>query len=178
MQIEMKFPLVDEILAPWRWRLGKDYDGYRNHVIRMLNFCISLHPLSDEARQKLLIAGAFHDLGIWSDDTVDYLGPSVALAQKYLREQGLEAWSDEIGDIINFHHKLTAYDGAFELAEVFRQGDLVDFSKGMVKFGLTREYIGRVKSIIPNAGFHKRLLQLSLRQLSRHPLNPLPMMKW
>ena len=30
----------------------------------------------------------------------------------------------------------------------------------------------------PNAGFHKRLVQLELGWLTRHPLNPLPVFKW
>jgi hypothetical protein len=62
--------------------------------------------------------------------------------------------------------------------EVFRKGDLVDFSLGIVKCGLPNWLIQRVKERFPNAGFHKRLIQLELRWVSRHPLNPLPILKW
>jgi hypothetical protein len=35
-----------------------------------------------------------------------------------------------------------------------------------------------VRARIPNAGFHARLVKLTLRPLVRDPLHPLPMMKW
>jgi hypothetical protein len=30
----------------------------------------------------------------------------------------------------------------------------------------------------PNAGFHRRLVQLTFDRLWKHPLTPLPMVKW
>jgi len=100
MLIETPIPLLDEILAPWRERIGADFEGYKNHVSRVLNFCFALRECSDEERRKLTIAGAFHDLGIWSDATVDYLPPSIAQAKLYLTEHGLDEWIPEIELII------------------------------------------------------------------------------
>ena len=64
------------------------------------------------------------------------------------------------------------------MVEIFRQGDLVDFSLGMVKCGGPNDYVRQMKATFPNAGFHKRLLQLTWAQLKNHPLNPAPMFKW
>ena len=34
---------------------------------------------------KIAVAAVFHDIGIWSNKTFDYLEPSVALAREYLK---------------------------------------------------------------------------------------------
>ncbi len=178
MAIEDRIPLLEEILDKWRNELGEDYPGYRNHVYRMVHFCFALHDCSKEEREKIIIAGCFHDLGIWANGTVDYLPPSIALAKKYLKENGLEPWIPEIELMIDMHHKLRKHqDDRYPLVEVFRKGDLVDFSLGAVKWGLPRTYVKSVKHRFPNAGFHKRLVHLAGGWFSRHPLTPPPIMK-
>lgn len=172
-------PLIDELLAPWRERLGADYTAYRNHVCRMLNFCFALHDCDETARRKACIAGAFHDLGIWSDDTIDYLPPSVALARDHLRKHDLAAWTEEVSLMIDEHHKLRRYrDPRYPLVEAFRKADLVDLSLGTVRFGLKRADIRTIKQAFPNAGFHKRLMQLAGDWFKHHPLSPPPFLKW
>lgn len=179
MVIEEHIPLLEELLDPWQTKIGPDYAGYKNHVYRMVNFCLALHDGYPEERQKIIIAGCFHDLGIWASDTFDYLPPSMALARAYLEENRLEAWLPEIELMISEHHKLSRYrDDRYPLVEVFRQGDLVDFSLGLVTCGLPRSYIRSVKRRFPNAGFHKRLVQLELGWFAGHPLNPAPVLKW
>ena len=179
MIVETHFALVDEILAGWKSRIGDDYAGYRNHLYRVLNFCFALRDCDAEERHKLTVAAAFHDLGIWSEGTVDYLAPSVALAKSYLENNNLDRWTDEISLIIDMHHKLRRFrDGRFPLVEVFRRGDLIDFSLGVVKFDLPRRHVSAVKGAIPNEGFHKRLLQLAGGWFASHPLSPPPFMKW
>jgi hypothetical protein len=170
---------VDKILVPWQPRLGADYAGYRNHVCRVVNFCFVLRECTREERNKIVIAGCFHDLGIWGGKTFDYLTPSIALATEHLRREGLDDWTAEIGLMIEMHHKLRSYkDELFPLVEVFRQGDLADFSLGTLRGGLPRAYFESVAQRFPNAGFHKRLVQLELAWLLRHPLRPLPVVRW
>lgn len=179
MRIEEHSTLAEEILTQWQSKIGKDYNGYKNHVYRMLNFCFALYDCNPTEREKLTIAACFHDLGIWSDHTFDYLSPSVARAQAYLVQQQLVQWQSEISLMITMHHKLRAYpDARYPLVEIFRQGDLVDFSLGIVKCGLPATYIQQVKAHFPNAGFHQRLVQLEAGWLFRHPANPLPVFKW
>lgn len=176
--IDTRLTLLDDILADWREVIGDDFEGYRNHCQRMVNCCLVLRDCSEVERQKLMIAAAFHDIGIWTENTLDYLPPSVIPAMQYLKDKGLEAWSEEITLMITEHHKLSVYeDDRFPLVELFRQGDLVDFSLGLVRFGLPNRFLRALKREFPNAGFHKRLLQLAARWFIKHPLNPAPMMK-
>ena len=179
MKIEEQIPLLEEIFSPWKETIGSEYQGYRNHVYRMIHFCLALRECNEEEREKIIIAGAFHDIGIWIEDTVDYISPSIPPAMAYLKKRNLEAWSDEITLMISEHHKIRAYnDESYPLVEVFRQGDLVDFSLGLFKFGIDKRDIQAVKAKFPNADFHKNLAKRATRWFVKHPLNPAPMMKW
>ncbi len=179
MPVETHNPLIESILSDWRERIGDDYAGYRGHVYRMFNYCLALHPASDQEKTKLAIAACFHDIGLWSDHTVDYLAPSVAQAESYLAETGREAWSEEIGLMIEWHHKVRPYrDRQFPLVEVFRKGDLVDFSLGFFKCGLPKSLVKEVKAAIPNAGFHRFLIEGAKDWFAKHPLSPPPFIRW
>ena len=170
---------IDSILQPWKEVIGRDYEGYRNHVVRMATFSLMLQPCSPEDQLKIEIAACFHDIGIWTDNTLEYLSPSVPPALRYLNEHGLTGWGQEISEMILEHHKVRRVkDGFTPMVELFRKGDLVDFSKGMVKFGLPRRVITDVMQKFPNAGFHLMLIKRTGKWFVRHPLNPLPMMKW
>jgi hypothetical protein len=143
----------------------------------MINFCLAQNTFSQEEREKIIVAGCFHDLGIWTNDTFDYLPPSVLLAKEYLSQKNLGEWIPEIVLMIGEHHKLGEYKND-SLVETFRKGDLVDFSLGFVRCGLPKTYIKSVKNHFPNAGFHKRLVKLAGKWICRHPLNPVPVLKW
>jgi hypothetical protein len=177
MKIEEHISLVEDILDRWKDRTGNKHLGYKNHVYRMLNFCFALGKFTGEEKQKIIIAGCFHDLGIWTGKTFDYIPPSIGLAREYLGVHGLEEWAPEIGLMIDQHHKLRKYPGD-EKTEVFRQGDLVDLSLGIVKCGLPGDYVKSVKTQFPNSGFHKGLVKLAANWVCRHPLNPVPVLKW
>jgi hypothetical protein len=179
MIIQHHIPQLDETLAPWRPRIGADYDAYRNHLYRMVNFCFALAEPDATGQHKIAVAACFHDLGLWTHDTLDYLRPSAALAREWLQAQGHADWAEEIDAMIDLHHRFRPWRvPGGELVEAFRKADLVDVSLGMIRFGLPRRFVADVRAAFPNAGFHKRLVQLTLRQLRRNPLRPLPMMKW
>jgi len=179
MKIQTTIPLLEDIFADWKDVIGDEYLGYRNHVYRMAHFCMTLKECSEEEQKKILIAAAFHDIGIWIDDTVDYIPPSLPPAMQYLKDNGLEDWSKEIELMITEHHKVREYtDKQYPLVEVFRKGDLVDFSFGLVTHGISKDYIKAVKDAFPNADFHKNLAKRAGRWFLKHPLNPAPMMKW
>ncbi len=171
-------PEIDELLSRWRDALQGDYPAYRGHVYRVFNYGRALAGNGTESDSKIGIAAVFHDLGIWSDKTFDYLEPSVALARRYLDQGPQGSWESEVSHMIRYHHKLRPYrakDG--RLVEAFRRADLVDLTKGRVTFGLDPTFIREVSTEFPYAGFHRRVLQLALQWALRHPLNPLPMIK-
>jgi len=170
---------LDEVLNTYAAALGSDFVGYRNHAYRVMNLCLALSPTGDEPnRQKIAIAAAFHDLGIWTAGTFDYIDPSAKLASAHLVRSNHAPWGPEIDTTIREHHKLLRYRPHPDwLVEPFRKADLVDLSRGVVTFGVPRGLIKDLFAQWPSAGFHTRLVQLSLRRLKTHPLSPLPMLR-
>ncbi len=169
--------LLDELFAPYRQMLGSDYDAYRNHCLRVFNFCCALAGERADA-DKIAVAAFFHDIGIWSDNTFDYICPSQLHARRYLEKANKVAWCDEIEAMIGEHHKVSKYKlNPSWLVEPFRKADWIDLSAGLLRCRLPDDFVTNVILAFPNAGFHKKLLALAVERLKSHPFNPLPMMK-
>jgi len=170
---------LDEVLQAHAEALGGDFTAYRNHTYRVANLCVALSSGDPEPLRKIAIAAAFHDLGIWTDGTFDYLQPSIRLAAAHLAQSGRAEWTPEITAMILEHHKISAWwrGNPYWLVEPFRQADWVDVTRGLRTFGLPRSLLREIFAKWPSAGFHKRLVQLELRRLRTHPWNPLPMLK-
>ncbi|HEV8590542.1 MAG TPA: HD domain-containing protein [Pyrinomonadaceae bacterium] len=177
MKVEQNIPLIDDILDRHQDVTGSDLSGYRNHVYRMINFCFAQGEFEDETREKLILAGCFHDIGIWTGHTFDYLPPSIDAAEHFLASGDRQPWIPEISEMIDLHHRLRSIKDK-QLAEVFRRGDLIDFSLGIVKFDVPASFVAEVKAAFPNAGFHKNLVRIAGKWIGRHPLNPIPVLKW
>src|SRR5262245_21825510 len=170
---------LDAALSAHAPALGGDFTGYRNHAYRVMNLCLALSPTDDEdRRERVAIAAAFHDLGIWTAGTFDYIGPSIGLANAHLARTSRTPWAPEIDTMIEVHHKLSRYRPHPDwLVEPFRKADLVDVSRDMVGFGLPRAFVRDLFDRWPSAGFHKRLMQLAWTRLKAHPFSPLPMLR-
>jgi hypothetical protein len=179
MNIETRNDLIEEILSPWEDRIGADYPGYRGHVYRMFNFCLALKSCTEEDKTKLAIAACFHDIGLWSAHTPDYIPPSISELQQYLLQTKRQEWSEEISLMVKMHHKVRTYKpDRYALVELFRQGDLVDFSLGFFKFGLPPADVRAVKKAIPNHGFHRFLIKGARDWFVKHPFSPPPFLTW
>jgi hypothetical protein len=173
-----EIPILDEVLEAHAAELGGDYTAYRNHVYRVVNLCVALSPCESAQLEKIATAAAFHDLGIWTDRTFDYLQPSARLACAHLSRAGREEWVPEVTQMILQHHKLSTYsDRRHRLVEPLRRADWVDVSMGLITFGLPRKLLKEISSTWPSAGFHKRLVRLELERLRTHPWSPLPMVR-
>lgn len=169
--------LLDNLLAPYRERLGRRCAAYHNHCRRVLRICRMQDP-DPENGMKYAVAVAFHDLGIWTAGTFDYLAPSKDLAESYLRDSGRESWIEEIGLMIEYHHKRSPYKGPHaHTVEVFRKADWVDLFLGWKRFGMERKVLRRIRKESPNRGFHFFLLRRGVRWFLGHPFNPLPMFR-
>lgn len=176
--IQRRLPILDSILNDWHPSLGDDFLAYKNHCYRVANFCLALSSQESQALEKISVAVAFHDLGIWANGTYDYLGPSKQLAAKYLTNAGRDSWSEEIQAMIDQHHKITrSRHNAGWLVENFRKADWIDVTRGRLRFGLPEALVLEVLSSFPNAGFHRRLFALTKQRFKTHPWSPLPMMK-
>jgi HD domain len=170
-------PTIDEVLHDHVSELGHDFIAYRNHAYRVVNLCAAI--VEDRVDlEKIAVAAVFHDLGIWTNKTFDYIAPSVTLAREYLAARGRAAWIAEIERMIADHHKITPSDANHDsLVEPFRRADWIDVTRGLRTFGLPRSLIRLVFAGWPSANFHWRLVQLTLERLRTHPLTPLPMVR-
>lgn len=177
-------PLLDELLSGYQASLGGDFQPYRNHCQRVYALTCALaereDSLSDSQREALQIALAFHDIGIWASNTFDYLEPSAELARVWLDSTQSNEDIGLINAMIVDHHKIRpalAVDGC-RLPEYVRRADLIDVSLGTIRFGLPRAMYRELKRSFPIAGFHRRLVGLALHWWLRHPLRPMPMLRW
>jgi len=176
--IEQNLPLVETIFSNYKDILGADFQAYKNHVYRVINLCYAAGPCDAIAQEKIQIAACFHDIGIWTAKTLDYLPPSVVEAARYLRQVDKVAWTTEITGMIEFHHRVKSCDDSISpLVEQFRRADVADFSLGLFKMGFPASLIAELKQNFPNSGFHLRLLQLGSSWFLKNPLNPLPMFR-
>lgn len=169
--------IIEGLLQKFKPTLGPDYDKYKNHVYRVFLNCRLMDSKKDN-EEKYAIAAVFHDIGIWTNHTIDYLNPSIEQAKTYLKETGKEQWIDEITGMINWHHKTGRYKGRDEsMVETFRKADWVDVSLGLLTFGINKQKIRENRKELPNRGFHLFLMKQVAKNFFRHPLNPLPMFK-
>jgi len=172
-------PTVERVLGDHASVLGHDRIAYRNHVYRVANLCLAVAGDNPVELEKLAVAAVFHDLGIWTNHTFDYIPPSVVLAREHLTSRGLTDWIPEVEAMIVNHHKITSPRAdPKSLVESFRRADWIDVSRGLRRFGLPRTLVAAVIAAWPDAGFHRRLVALTIDRWWRHPLNPLPMVKW
>ncbi len=172
---------IRAILAEWESDLGADRVAYTNHVLRVLSFCDGLSgtagAVAPSAQPHFQAAAAFHDLGVWTHYTFDYLPPSIELAARWLADHGQDASIPLVCTMIDEHHKIRRAPGHPD-AEVFRRADLVDVSAGLRRFGLSRAEYRTIARRFPDAGFRRRLAQLGAQRIRSHPLSPFPMLKW
>jgi hypothetical protein len=171
-----RIPTVDDVLNQHATALGNDFAAYRNHVYRIVNLCVATTGRSE--LDKIAVAAVFHDLGIWTNGTFDYIAPSVELARAYLVARGRHDWTAEIEAMIVNHHKITPTTAnPASLIEAFRRADWIDVTRGLRAFGIPRPFVARLFAAWPSAGFHWRLVTLTLDRFRRHPLTPLPMVR-
>ena len=174
-----EIPTLDRLLAAHAAQIGRDLPAYRNHTYRVVNLCAALSSPEGPTLEKFALAAAFHDLGIWTDGTWDYLEPSVAQATAHLAATDRTAWTEEIAAMIREHHKITPYRGpAGPTVETFRQADWIDVTRGLLRFGLRRSFLRALYSTWPDEGFHAFLVRQTWTRAKRHPLSPLPMFRW
>jgi hypothetical protein len=162
IEIHLERPRVEKLLAPYRQKLGRDYDGYRNHVMRVVTY--AMHFLHQDPKWVALVETAFvyHDIGLWTDRALAYLEPSETLA---LRDNQRYQWGldeEAVRGVIHWHHKVLPYRGPHrEVIEACRKADWIDATQGWMRKGIPRREIRRVEAAFPNCGFHKSLMRLA-----------------
>lgn len=175
--MEYSHPTIEKLLAQFSTAIGSDMKKYRHHVYRVFWNCL----LADDDKrneEKYAIAAVFHDIGIWTDHTIDYLDPSIEQLKRWLLQSGQYAWTEELSLMIYWHHKTKTYHGKFErTVESFRKADWIDVSLGLITYGLDKRKIKANRKLLTNEGFHWFLIKKIFKNFFRHPLKPLPMFK-
>ncbi|HSF88472.1 MAG TPA: hypothetical protein VLA46_03590 [Saprospiraceae bacterium] len=174
--MEYSNEIIEHILQTHRQDIGIDFAKYRNHVYRVFHNCLLIDN-DKGSLEKYAIASAFHDIGIWTNHTIDYLDPSIKEAELYLIQSGKQSMAEEIQLMIYWHHKVTRYEGPYKTVAHFRKADWIDVSLGWLTFGHDRRKIETLRNAFPNKGFHLYLLKQIAYNFFRHPFNPLPMFK-
>jgi hypothetical protein len=168
---------IELLMHQFKPVLGADYEKYKNHVYRVFLNCLLMGNEKNN-EEKYAIAAVFHDIGIWTNSTFDYLDYSIEQVKIYLTKTDKQDWTDEIILMIYWHHKMSKYEGAHEkIVETFRKADWIDLSLGLLTYGFNKNSIKANRRAFPNLGFHIFLIKETIKNFLRHPLNPLPMYK-
>lgn len=169
---------LDQSLSQQAELLGDDYRRYRNHCQRLLALILRRRHCSLDECGDLVVALTCHDLGIWTDHTLDYLAPSARLGEAEA-ERGDSLQAQRIVDLIQWHHKITPFRGADAgLVNALRRADWFDVVFGAVARWSPNPELREIYRRFPTLGFHWMLFRLVLRRLRQKPWSPLPMFRW
>lgn len=171
-------PTLDTLLDQYREQLGLQFEAYRNHLYRLLNTINAVALLNELELKKIAIAAAYHDLGLWTHHTLDYLDASAQMATEYLISINQEDWIDEVVAMIQDHHKIQPSKHDSLIVELFRQADWADVTFGAVGLHVDKQPMQDIRQQFPNSGFHKFILQRGAAYSLKHPLKPMPILKW
>lgn len=174
MEIIEQSSTIDEILNAHHLDLGKDHLGYSGHCYRLLNY-VRLMEISEEDMLLLEVTIAYHDLGIWTNKTMDYLEPSWQLAKAYVEKHQLDIDLNHLELIIKGHHKLGVISNS-PLAEHLRKADQIDLSFGTISHGIDKVGAKQIRAMFPNHGFQMKVLRKVTAYAFCHPLKPFPML--
>lgn len=175
MTVVVENPIIDAVLDRYAVEVGTSCTDYRNHLYRGMNYQLRLLRLA-EPPPEIALAWAVHDIGIWTAGTWDYLAPSVALAERLAPDFGVTDIA-RTKTMVADHHKLRSVDDNW--VESFRLADRADAFRGLViGTGLHGADVREVVAALPYGGFHTFLLRSAAKWTLRHPLRPLPMLRW
>ncbi len=156
--------------------IGKDLERYRGHCYRLLNY-INYWKLTEEELKLCEVAIPFHDIGIWTSKTMNYLDPSFEAAKKYVRKNNLNIDEAILENMIVSHHKISTIKNN-SMAEKLRKADLIDLTFGAIRFGIPQKKMRSISEAFPNHGFQKNIYGKVFSHAIRHLGNPFPMLKF
>lgn len=160
--IERDRPRIEALLAPYKFVLGDDYHGYRNHIYRTVTYAMNFLNNDPSYEQLVETVFVYHDIGLWTDQELAYLEPSESVAMADNEKYG---WGLEVSALIgaiHWHHKIFPYKGRHEeVINACRKADWIDASMGTIRKGLSKENIKDVEATFANYGFHKTLMRLA-----------------
>lgn len=161
-------PIVEGVLS--RFPIAQ---AYRHHVYRGLNYQLILLGETD-APDDIAFAWALHDIGLFTDGW-DYIEPSLRQVDALASEFDISDVA-RVREMVAEHHKVRPVGD--EWVETFRVADRIDVSHGFWRAGVPRAQVKAVTAAHPYAGFHAFLVRTAGAWTLRHPLRPMPMLRW
>jgi hypothetical protein len=151
-------------------------DPMERHCVRQ--FLIAERMAADTGlvvdRELLLCATLLHDAGLFPGVTS---GDVYTADSRRLADRTLAPFDWERGrlarclDAIEQHHATRSrWDWGAEV-ELVRRSDLVDVTRGLVRFGLDRAWLRQLFREIPRKGFYRLIALGLLHQARHHPGN-------
>jgi len=117
--------VIDTILGRFNDDLGPQAMMYRNHVYRGFNLHLSMSGLAES--NELALAWVAHDLGLWTARTLNYLAPSVRLAEELAPEFQVELLNRK-----RWNTRVELATAIFEYLEIFHNRQRRHSSLGML----------------------------------------------
>ncbi|MCX4247301.1 hypothetical protein [Paraliomyxa miuraensis] len=150
-------------------------DGLRNHCRRIYGFTSLLMARRGVAFDPGLayFIAMIHDLGLVSeqDEGINYLRRSLALFHRETRELPLPHVAPEvIEQCIVYNHRVLPVPGLCDAAECFRNAVMIEHTRGLSRFGLSRDSVEPIFAAHPRANFDRVLIDFTWRTLRREPL--------
>ena len=124
-------------------------------------------------REVLLIAGLLHDVGLYDAASHGgvYVREGAEFTAEILRKHG---WHEDrirlCFDAIERHHEFRSQWDRGDEVELIRRADLVDLSDGLVRFGVSREWIRDLFRSVSRDGTYRTIGYEVARVIRHRPL--------
>lgn len=152
---------IETLLTPFKDVIGDDFEGYRNHLYRVLTYTLHFLEGDEQHREVIETALVYHDISLWADKALAYVAPS---SQRALEANQNNHWGHDpqlLHDLIFYHHKIFPFKGPnAKVVNAFRKADWIDATQGVIKKGMLVPHIEQVKAALPAVGFYDTLMRL------------------
>jgi len=174
------YPHLDDELFLLAASIGEDLGAYRNHCLRVLTFTNYFLPESTkqdlpDAMDLAATAIAYHRVGLWTHESVNYLESS---KDKLEGELGDSFTAEELSimrEIILQQHKIKDFtsmrsEAANSLINAVRKASWADATMGLIRFTLPVSLLETAYNKLEGNGFHAVILGI-MTKLSPDILN-------
>lgn len=162
-------PLLDIILNNWRAELGKNYQTYKNHSLRMINYCFYKLDPDEETKQKIVFAAAFHQITLFFQQNPSSI-KNYTISSAELFEDNFHVFEFYHSDaVLNSILKHNSFNPKFYNKEcfesVFWDSYMTDLTFGTLHSKLPSDFVQQVKKCIPMEGYHSFLIKKKAKVL-------------
>lgn len=67
IKIKLTRPFADELMSRYEMVIGKDFPGYRSHVVRAITWAMHCLGHAEEHGRMVKAVFNYHHIGLWTD---------------------------------------------------------------------------------------------------------------